>query len=440
MPLGPKAKSQLEKTKAATETVIGRLVIGVVLLAGVAEAPETGRSALVMGSPRFKEPGAPGGLGLSVPPGGGSDSSCQALPRPYRAGRLINSHLTHRLRFAPPVAKRLRPFGTGPGAPGTRRGQWRPMAKTEQSAGAASPNAAEGTAGDQPAAARRIIALAPSTAEIIFALGAGDSVVGVSPYATYPPEVKKLAQVGGVRDPDLETILALRPDLVILRGKNHRVEQLCRQHDIRVFCDETTTLGSVFETIEALGRVLGKTDRAAEVGAELRRRLEAVRQAAGSQDRPGVLLTLRTPDKLGPITTVAKGSYLHELIELAGGRNVFGELEVAYPEVALEEILARQPEIIIEAMPGESIDEQRRSRLADQWKAVGRLKAVETGRIHYLTEDYVLIPSPRASLLAEKLRAIFAEEGAKGQRDREERMKAERRTQNAKRRRRKAEG
>ena len=95
------------------------------------------------------------------------------------------------------------------------------------------------------------------------------------------------------------------------------------------------------------------------------------------------------------------------MIALAGGHNVFGHVDVAYPQIGLEEVIAAQPEIILDVLPGEAIDAARREALLSQWQAVDATPAVRNKRVYFLTEDYVLIPSPRIVLLAEKLVEIF---------------------------------
>ena len=115
---------------------------------------------------------------------------------------------------------------------------------------------------------------------------------------------------------------------------------------------------------------------------------------------------MRGPDRLANISTVGKGSYLHELIELAGGKNVFGDLDVAYPQVSLEEIVARRPEVIIEVSPG-GRPAGGHVQLTTQWHPLQQIPAVRNGRVHVLTEDYALIPSPRLVLLAEKLLSLL---------------------------------
>ena len=257
-----------------------------------------------------------------------------------------------------------------------------------------------------PATPQRIIALAPNTAEMICALGECDRLIGVSPYATYPPELGKLPKVGGLRDPDLESILALNPDLLILRGHNDKLEKLCQAGNIRILHDHTDTFASIFATIEQLGELLGVEERAAKLQTDLHDRLNAIAKRA-PHNRPTVFLVLRSPDRLANLTTVGKRTYLNEIIDVAGGRNLFADLDVAYPQIALEEVLARDPDIIIEAMPGRDLDNARREQLLDQWRAAGFAEQANSNRIHFLTADFALIPSPRVVLTAEWINDIL---------------------------------
>jgi iron complex transport system substrate-binding protein len=260
---------------------------------------------------------------------------------------------------------------------------------------------------DMAAPPRRIVATAPSNAEIICALGAGDRLVGISPYVTYPPRIRELPKVGGLHDPDLEAILALRPDLLVLRGHSVKVTRLCAAHGIAVYHDRTDTLGTLHATIRDMGRLLQQETKASELSRQIRSRLEEIRASGARAHRPRVLLTVRSPTRLVPLTTVGRGSYLDEIIDLAGGVNIFGDCDLPYPQVTLEEILARRPEVIVEALPGEHIDHKTRGQLLAQWHAVGLRDVVGPQRIHFLTEDYLLIPSPRVTLLAERLAGIF---------------------------------
>jgi len=247
---------------------------------------------------------------------------------------------------------------------------------------------------------RRIIAVAPSTAEIVCMLGAVDRLVAVSRYCKYPPELADLPRIGGPRDLDLESIVALEPDLLMLRGRNDTLEKLCRDNGIRTYCDPTETLSDIERTVRQIGDLLRLEDRATEVVTEMQERLEVVRRAVAGRPRPGVLFTNRGPDQLVNIYTVARGSYLDELITLAGGRNLFGDQDAAYPMVGLEEILIRQPEVIIESLFGVADRPGLRDAVIAQWRAVGPMPAIKSGRIHILTADYATVPSPRVVRMA----------------------------------------
>ncbi len=266
---------------------------------------------------------------------------------------------------------------------------------------------ASGDSGKPTPTPRRIIATSPSNTEIICALGAADRLVAVSSYATHPPEILKLPKIGGLFDPDMEAILTLAPDLLVMRGRNPHVEKLCLDHNIRFYEDKTDTLDTLYNTIRELGDILDRSKEAAELIESTRIRLDKIKNAAASRKRPRVLLTLRSPDKLGGITTVSRSSYLGQVIELAGGDNVFASLSTPYPQISLEDIVSKQPDIIIEAMPGEDNPEALREQLLRQWRDLGSIDAASQGNVVVLTEDYVLIPSPRVVLLAERLNRIF---------------------------------
>ncbi len=253
-----------------------------------------------------------------------------------------------------------------------------------------------------PAPPKRIIALAPNAVEILWSLGVEDRLVAVSEYTTYPPQARSLPRIGGVRDPDLEAILALQPDLIILRGRQDRLESLCQRRGIGTYHDPTEQLPDLYRTITRLGETCDRREQAARLIQQIRADLAKVKTSVAGRPPTRVLLCMRDPARLANITTVARGSYLHDLIEIAGGVNVFGELDVPYPRVSIEEIVARQPDVILEAMPGWTPTDDPTS-LIEQWQELDTIPAVRNRRIHVLTEDYVLIPSPRVTLLAQAL-------------------------------------
>ena len=139
----------------------------------------------------------------------------------------------------------------------------------------------------------------------------------------------------------------------------------------------------------------------------MRAELSSFRRAVAGRRKPRVLFTTRNPDQLANIYTVARGSYLHELIVLAGGENVFGDQDIPYPLVGLEEIFARQPEVIIESPFGATNSPELQASVIAQWREVGSIPAVESGRLHLLVADYATVPSPRVVEMAAHLAALI---------------------------------
>ena len=259
-----------------------------------------------------------------------------------------------------------------------------------------------------PVIPKRIITIAPNSAEIICALGACDRIVGVSKFCVHPPELKERPRVGGLFDPDLEKIITLRPDLVVLRGQSESVEQLCDELGVPVYRDRTEKLDDVATCIRDLGRRLGYVRKAEALVKEFHARLDAIRQRVKDKPRPRVLLTVsRQPDRLANILTTGRGTFLDEMLDVAGGVNVFGHLDMAYPQVSGEGIITHRPDVIIELMPEVRMTAALKDQMLEQWKQLGSIPAVSNERIHFLTEDHCLIPSLRYGEIINKVSRLL---------------------------------
>lgn len=275
---------------------------------------------------------------------------------------------------------------------------------------------ASGCRAEQPAPAaraastpRRIVTFAPSSTEIIAAIGAADRLVAVGSFCTYPPEVAKLPKVGGQFDPNLEGILRLRPDLVVIRGGNHEVEALCERNGIRVFKDPTDSLDDLYATIRALGDLLDRRDAAAAAAAKLRGELDRTAAAVSRLKRPRVFFAVsrRDPGTLSGILTASQGTFVDEMITLAGGTNVFAGLAMAYPEVSPEAVLAARPDVIVEAMPEARGGPDFEQQVREAWRRLGPVPAVADDRIFLLTDENTLVPSPRMVSTVAKLARLL---------------------------------
>jgi len=266
---------------------------------------------------------------------------------------------------------------------------------------------AEAPAGDHRPA-RRIVTIAPNAAEIICELGACDRLVGVSKFCIHPPELKRRPKVGGLFDPDLEKIVVLRPDLVVLRGRSESIERLCASHDIALYHDKTDTIPGITRCVRDLGERLDRAEQADAVVERFRQRLGAVRRRTSDKPRPRVLLTVsRAPGKLANILTSAHGTFLDETIRIAGGSNAFAGIEMTYPQVSTESIVAVAPDVIIELMPAGPGSEEQLQRVKRDWQALATVPAVKNDAIHVITEKNALIPSPRYVAIIEKIAGLL---------------------------------
>jgi len=254
----------------------------------------------------------------------------------------------------------------------------------------------------------RVICMSPAVTEIVYALGQGDRVVGISQYATYPPEALGKPECGAFVNPNLERILALRPDLVIVQGISQKVTEFCQDRNIRLLTLDLTDLDSVFVAIEQVGQALECQKEAERLRAEMRGQLDAVaRSVAGKQRIPVFIAAGRNMDSLRNLMTISKGSFLNDVLELAGGRNIFGELAMSYPTISKESLLERQPEAIIELCGEGMISQSDKAEIMATWKTLSALRAVRNGQVYAIGNTYALIPGPRVTILARDIADIL---------------------------------
>lgn len=191
----------------------------------------------------------------------------------------------------------------------------------------------------------RIVSLNPATTEILFALGAGERVVGRTHWDAWPPEVAAVPDLGDGIRPSVETVISARPDLVILyaTGDNRDAAQALRTAGIAVMSLRIDLIEEFERATLLLGDVVGETERARTVVDSVRATLDRVRVATAGRTRPTVFMLAWEV----PLMTIGKGSFLSELVEIAGGENVFGDLDGPSPQVSFEEVLRRNPQFVL---------------------------------------------------------------------------------------------
>lgn len=261
---------------------------------------------------------------------------------------------------------------------------------------------------------RRIICAAPSVTEIVFALGIGKRVVGVSDFSTYPPEARTIPRIGGLINPNKEKITSLQPDLLIIQGQNESLARFCDEEGIQFLSIKIDTLEDIWTAIHTLGQMLESQEKASAIIRRIKDDLQDIRDKIKGRPLRKVFITLgHTPGDLTGLMTTGSGTFLNELVSTAGGKNIFSDAPGLYPQISKESLVKRQPEIILEAIPG-GIPEEKLKLLKNDWTQLPMLPAVKSGNIHYLTEDFLLIPGVRIAQTVRRFAEIFHPDAFRG--------------------------
>ena len=244
--------------------------------------------------------------------------------------------------------------------------------------------------------AKRIVSLVPALTEMLFAIGAGPQVVAVSSYDEFPPEVKSLPRVGALLDPDMERILALRPDLVVTYGSQTVVQTQLAQAKIRVFSYRHAGLAGIFNSLNELGVAVGRPGDADRLARELRRGLDAIQERVRRRLKPRTLLVFeRDPASLRGVYVSGGVGFLHDMLGIAGGTNVFSDVQRESVQPSIETMLTRAPEVIIEVRATGMLPEGNVADAKRAWSALASVPAVQRGRIHILSGEHLVVPGPR---------------------------------------------
>jgi iron complex transport system substrate-binding protein len=244
--------------------------------------------------------------------------------------------------------------------------------------------------------AKRIVSLVPALTEMVFAIGAGPQLVAVSSYDEFPPEVKSLPRVGALLDPDMERILSLRPDLVLTYGSQTELQGQLARAGIRVYNYRHAGLAGIFQTLKDLGAAVGRPDQGERLARDIRTRLGNLQARVHGRAKPRTLLVFeRDPSSLRGVFVSGGVGFLHDMLDIAGGVNVFADVKRESVQPSVETLLTRAPEAILEVRatglmgPTDVADARR------VWGALASVPAVRQGRIAILNGDHMVVPGPR---------------------------------------------
>jgi iron complex transport system substrate-binding protein len=235
---------------------------------------------------------------------------------------------------------------------------------------------------------RRIISLAPSITEALFALGLRDRIAGVTTFCNYPPEALQKEKVGGYVTPSLEKIIALKPDLVIGPAEGELkpfVTELVR-FGIPVYIVNPRSLADVLSSIRNIGEVTAVPAAAGEIVRAMKRKMQIIQEKTKGLDRPRVLHVLAHD----PLISSGKDAFVSDLIRLAGGINIAEVARGKHPHLSMEEVVARDPQVILLSSMKSGNAGQKK-----WWSRWREISAVRSNQIYVMESDLVLRPSPR---------------------------------------------
>jgi iron complex transport system substrate-binding protein len=256
---------------------------------------------------------------------------------------------------------------------------------------------------------QRIVSMAPSLTETLFALGLGDRVKGVARDCHYPPEVediKMTGDVGGYYDPNLEAVMALKPDLVIMLEEQSHALPNFEKLGLETLVVNQQTVKGVIESFATIGGKCGRGPEGRRMARDLQERVDRIRWRTENLPRPRVLVVLdRTHGSghLADLYVAADDSYIDTMIDWAGGKNAYSRRGVRYPVVSTEGILSLNPDVIVDLVQPGLVQQLGRQKLLDDWNDVKGVAAVKSGRVVIFDQDYACVPGPRFIRLVEDL-------------------------------------
>jgi iron complex transport system substrate-binding protein len=254
------------------------------------------------------------------------------------------------------------------------------------------------------AAPHRIVSLVPSTTEMLFAMGQGDRLIGVGTYDTYPPETRRLPKLGGLLDPDVERIIAIKPDLVILYSTQAELRRQMDRVGVPMFTYVHRGLPDITETIRSLGARIDAAPPANALADRLESQLAAIRARVSGRPRPKTLLVIgREAGSLRGVFASGGYGFLHDMLEAAGAADALGDVKRESVQMSTEMILSRAPEVIFELHYGGEVKPERLDAERDIWNRLGSLPAVRTRRVYLLVGDEFVVPGPRVAAATERL-------------------------------------
>ncbi len=244
-----------------------------------------------------------------------------------------------------------------------------------------------------PEIPERIVSMSPNLTQIIFAMNADDLLVGVDEYSVYPPEAEDIPRMGNYLDPDLESLIAAKPDLVLAVETDEGIGRMLDGLRLEYEVFGNDSIEEIMDSVGRLGILLGHEDEAFEIMNDfVSARTEIIRALEGTETVDVALVVGRNPGRLQDIYVAGRGNFLSELLEIAGGKNVFGDQPIPWPQVGVESLIGADPDVIIDSTLAKGATEGEYEALLEDWDELPDLKAVRNGKIIVARDGWFQIP------------------------------------------------
>lgn len=256
----------------------------------------------------------------------------------------------------------------------------------------------------------RVISLAPSVTEIVFALGGEDKLIAVTDFCDYPPKAETLTKVGGYLDPSLEKITSLKPDLVILLANQQQtIKQLSQLH-IPVLAVRNSTLDEIKASIDSIAESLALKQQGHKLLTKIESHSRSITEKVSGLKKPTVVISIGhsgTTADFKQFFIAGQQDFYNDLLQVAGGVNAYSLPQPAVPALSLEGLLALDPDIIIDIFPEPDDHNDAIDHIRQQWQTLSQLSAVQNNQVHIIEEDYATVPGPRIYLMLQRFAQII---------------------------------
>ena len=266
---------------------------------------------------------------------------------------------------------------------------------------------------DTQASYQRIITLAPSITETAFALGLADRIVAVSDYSDYPPEAQERPSVGGYTNTSLEAIVRQQPDLVIMMNAQHSLQRQLKQLNIKTHLVDNSSIADIKTSILSIAEVTGQQKQAKKLLNDIQKTIDTVRQKVSGLPKVSTMIAIAhyvNSEQLNTLYIAGKNDFYNDLLDIAGGQNVYTNTSVAVPSISAEGVMRLNPDVILDIFPEAKDHQINLDNAMKQWQLLDSVNAVKSNRVYIIEHDYATVPGPRVfKLLTEMAQLLHPE-------------------------------